>query len=70
LPLALQDRSIQQAAREAQGLSLADIYEPANMVRSALSELENVTNENPTIETLLRFTKVVGRRLQIQVADS
>jgi transcriptional regulator with XRE-family HTH domain len=70
LLLALQDRPILQAAREAQGLSLADIYEPAGMDRSALSELEKVTNENPTIDTLLRFTKVVGKRLQIQVADS
>ena len=42
-----------KAAREAQGLSLADIYERTGMDRSALSKLENVTNENPTIDTLL-----------------
>jgi len=40
------------------------------MDRSALSKLENVTNENPTIDTLLRCAEVVGKRLQIQVVDS
>ena len=58
-----------QAAREAKGLSLADIYERTGMDRSALSKLENVTNENPTIDTLLRYAEVVGKRLQIQVVD-
>ena len=32
-----------KAAREAQSLSLADIYEPAGMDRPGLSKLENVT---------------------------
>ena len=59
-----------KAAREAQGLSLADIYERTGMDRSALSKLENVTNENPTFDTLLRYAEVVGKRLQIQVVDS
>jgi hypothetical protein len=40
------------------------------MDRFALSKLENVTNENPTIDTLLRYAEVVGKRLQIQVVDS
>ncbi len=59
-----------KAAREAKGLSLADMYERTGMDRSALSKLENVTNENPTIDTLLRYAEVVGKRLQIQVVDS
>jgi len=59
-----------KAAREAKGLSLADIYQRTGMDRSALSKLENVTNENPTIDTLLRYAEVVGKRLQIQVVDS
>jgi DNA-binding phage protein len=59
-----------KAAREAKGLSLADIYERTGMDRSALSKLENVTNENPTIDTLFRYAEVVGKRLQIQVVDS
>ena len=59
-----------KAAREAKGLSLADIYERTGMDRSALSKLENVTNENPTLDTLLRYAEVVGKRLQIQVVDT
>ena len=59
-----------KAAREAKGLSLADIYEKTGMDRSALSKLENVTNENPTIDTLLRYAEVVGKRLRIEVIDA
>ena len=59
-----------KAAREAKGLSLADIYERTGIDRSAISKLENVTNENPTIDTLLRYAEVVGKRLQLQVIDS
>ena len=59
-----------KAAREAKGLSLADIHERTGMDRSALSKLETVANENPTIDTLLRYAEVVGKRLQIQVVDS
>ena len=58
-----------KAAREAKGLSLADVYEQTGIDRSALSKLENVTNENPTIETLFRYAEVVGNRLEIQVLD-
>ena len=58
-----------KAAREAKGLSLADVYQLTGIDRSALSKLENVTNENPTIETLLRYAEIVGKRLEIQVLD-
>ena len=59
-----------KAAREAKGLSLADSYERTGIDRSTISKLENVTNEDPTIDTLLRYAQVVGKRLQIQVVDS
>lgn len=49
---------------------MADIYDRTGIDRSAISKLENVTNENPTIDTLLRYAEVVGKRLQIQVLDS
>ena len=58
-----------KAAREAKGLSLADIYQKTGIDRSALSKLENVTNENPTVDTLLRYAEVVGKRVQIEVLD-
>jgi hypothetical protein len=59
-----------KAASKAKGLSLADIHERTGMDRSALSKLENVADENPTIDTPLRYAGVVGKRLQIQVVDS
>jgi hypothetical protein len=58
-----------KSAREPQVLSLADIYERTGMDRCALPKLENVINEKPTIDTLQRYAKVVGKRLQIQVVD-
>lgn len=58
-----------KTARESKGLSLADIYERTGIDRSALSKLENVTNENPTIDTLLRYAEVVGKRIEIQIFD-
>lgn len=58
-----------KTAREAKGLSLADIYERTGIDRSALSKLESVTNENPTIDTLIRYAEVVGKRLEIQILD-
>ena len=33
--------------------------------RESASKLENVTKDNPTIDTLLRYAEVVGKRLQI-----
>ena len=59
-----------KAAREAKGLSLADVYQRTGIDRSALSKLEKVTNENPTIDTLLRYAEVVGKRIEIEVHDS
>lgn len=58
-----------KAAREAKGFSLSDIYQKTGIDRSALSKLENVTNENPTVDTLLRYAEVVGKRVQIEVLD-
>jgi DNA-binding XRE family transcriptional regulator len=58
-----------KTARQAKGLSLADVYQRTGIDRAALSKLENGTNENPTIETLLRYAEVVGKRLEIEVLD-
>ncbi|MCG8584093.1 MAG: helix-turn-helix domain-containing protein [Pirellulales bacterium] len=58
-----------KAAREAKGMSLADVYQRSGIDRSALSKLEKVTNENPTIDTLLRYAEVVGKRIDIEVRD-
>jgi DNA-binding XRE family transcriptional regulator len=59
-----------KAAREAQGLSLADLTELTGMDRSALSKLETGQRPNPTVETLVRYAAAVGKRLVMSVVDA
>jgi DNA-binding XRE family transcriptional regulator len=59
-----------KAAREAKGLSLADMTELTGMDRSALSKLESGQRANPTVETLVRYAKAVGKRLIVSLDDA
>ena len=59
-----------KAAREAKGLSLADLTELTGMDRSALSKLETGHRANPTVETLVRYAEAVGKRLVVSLADA
>ena len=59
-----------KSAREAKGLSLADLTELTGMDRSALSKLETGQRPNPTVETLVRYAEAVGKRLVISLADA
>ena len=59
-----------KAAREAQGLSLADLTERTGMDRSALSKLETGQRPNPTLETLARYAEAVGKRLVVSLTDA
>ncbi len=59
-----------KAAREAKGLSLADLTELTGMDRSALSKLETGQRANPTVETLVRYAEAVGMRLVVSLADA
>lgn len=59
-----------KAAREDQGLSLADLTRLTGMDRSALSKLETGQRSNPTIETLMRYAEAVGKRLVVSLADA
>lgn len=58
-----------KAAREAKGLSLADLTELTGMDRSAISKLETGQRANPTVETLVRYAEAVGKRLVVSLAD-
>jgi predicted nucleic acid-binding protein len=58
-----------KAAREAKGLSLADVTEMTGMDRSALSKLETGQRANPTVETLVRYAEAVGKRLVVTLTD-
>ena len=59
-----------KAAREAKGLSLADLTDLTGMDRSALSKLETGQRANPTVETLVRYAEAVGKRLVLSLADA
>jgi DNA-binding XRE family transcriptional regulator len=59
-----------KAAREAKGLSLAELTELTGMDRSALSKLETGRRPNPTVETLVRYAEAVGKRLVVSLADA
>jgi DNA-binding XRE family transcriptional regulator len=59
-----------KAAREAKGLSLADVTERTGMDRSALSKLETGQRANPTVETLMRYAEAVGKRIVVSLTDA
>ncbi len=59
-----------KAAREAEGLSLADMTERTGMDRSALSRLETGQRTNPTVETLVRYAEAVGKHLVVALSDA
>jgi DNA-binding Xre family transcriptional regulator len=59
-----------KAAREAKGMSLADLTELTGMDRSALSKLETGQRANPTVETLVRYAEAVGKRLIVGLSEA
>jgi DNA-binding XRE family transcriptional regulator len=59
-----------KAAREAKGLSLADVTRLTGMDRSALSKLETGQRANPTVETLVRYAEAVGKRVVVSLTDA
>ena len=50
-------------AREAAGLTLAEVSRRCGIDQPALSRLENGHSRNPTLDTLWRYAAAVGRRL-------
>ena len=59
-----------KTAREAKGLSLAQMMELTGMDSSSLSKLETGQRANPTVETLVRYAEAVGKRLVVTLADA
>ena len=49
-------------AREAAGLSLADVAEKSGIDKSALSKIETGQHPNPTVSTLCRYAHALGKR--------
>jgi DNA-binding XRE family transcriptional regulator len=56
-------------AREAAGLSLADVAERSGIDKAALSRLENGVHDNPTVDTLMRYAAAVGKKLLWTLQD-
>jgi ribosome-binding protein aMBF1 (putative translation factor) len=55
--------------RERLGLSLADVAQRAKIDKAALSRLENGQKLNPTVNTLERYVRALGKRLSWGIAD-
>jgi DNA-binding XRE family transcriptional regulator len=55
--------------RERLGLSLADVAKFAGIDKAALSRLENGLQVNPTVNTLARYVRALGKSLKWGVAD-
>src|SRR5207244_10277025 len=49
-------------ARQAAGLTLAAVSKRTGMDQATLSRLENGLQPNPTVDTLWRYARAVGRR--------
>ena len=56
-----------KAARQARGLSLADVGKKSGIGKANLSRLENDASPNPTWDTIARYAESVGRKLQMSV---
>jgi DNA-binding XRE family transcriptional regulator len=57
-------------AREAQGLSLGDVQKATGIDRAALCRIESGENGNPTVNTLIRYARAVGRKINVALVEA
>jgi DNA-binding XRE family transcriptional regulator len=55
--------------REQAGLSLGDVAERSGIDKASLSRLENGWYPNPTINTVARYARAIGKRLVLELED-
>ena len=55
--------------REQAGLSLGDVAERSGIDKASLSRLENGWYPNPTVHTLTRYARAIGKRLVLDLGD-
>jgi len=55
--------------REQAGLSLGDVAERSGIDKASLSRLENGLYPNPTMNTLARYARAIGKRLVLDLED-
>ena len=59
-----------KATREQQGLSITDLAERTGMDRAMISRLENGQIDNPTIATMARYAKALGKKVVVSLVDA
>lgn len=55
--------------RQQLGIPLTELAERTGMTAGNLSRLENMAGPNPTIETLRRYARALGHRIEIAVVE-
>ena len=55
--------------REQAGLSLGDVADRSGIDKASLSRLENGWYPNPTVNTLARYARAIGKRLVLELED-
>ena len=55
--------------REGAGLSLSDMATRTGMDRAAIHKLESGVHANPTISTISRYLRALGKRLVVHIVD-
>jgi ribosome-binding protein aMBF1 (putative translation factor) len=59
-----------KVVREQQGLSITDLAERTGMDRAMISRLENGQIDNPTIATMSRYAKALGKKVVVSLAEA
>lgn len=59
-----------RSAREAAGMSLADVASLSGMTRQAILRVESGENTNPTLSTIARIAKALGKTVDISLVDA
>jgi ribosome-binding protein aMBF1 (putative translation factor) len=59
-----------KATREQQGLSITDLAERTGMDRAMISRLENGQIDNPTIATMARYAKALGKKVVVSLVEA
>jgi ribosome-binding protein aMBF1 (putative translation factor) len=58
-----------KAMRQQQGLSITDLAERTGMDRAMISRLENGQIDNPTIATVTRYARALGRKVVVSLVE-
>jgi DNA-binding XRE family transcriptional regulator len=56
--------------REAAGLTLTEMAKRTGIDRAAINKLENGVHSNPTISTINRYLRALGKKLEVRVAEA